>query len=242
MPKMQVDRSCVVSSAWCACLILLFSTLGTRVSEVGGTHQSIPPSVVKLWASAFGGEIKSISAKYSGSQLLQKKYKEFERAVRVDEIDGLRLVKRLADDMEEMFHKKAQAMKRLVEAAEEAHLQHEEDPDLQYEYFNAVLINEVDEEGNSVELGGEFLLQPNDHFNNLSVNLSLSTVQVPTNMYNKDSAIVNGVFWSEALNKVFVDNFERDPSLIWQYFGSAKGFFRQYPGIKWKPDCLLYTF
>lgn len=27
---------------------------------------------VKLWASAFGGEIKSISAKYSGSPLLQK--------------------------------------------------------------------------------------------------------------------------------------------------------------------------
>lgn len=41
---------------------------------------------------------------------------------------------------------------------------------------------------------------------------------------------MNGVYWSEALNKVFVDNFERDPSLIWQYFGSAKGFFRQYPG------------
>ena len=57
--------------------------------------------------------------------------------------------------------------------------------DLQYEYFNAVLINEVDEVGNSVELGGEFILQPNDHFNNLSVNLSLSVVQVPTNMYNK---------------------------------------------------------
>ncbi|KAJ4933961.1 hypothetical protein JOQ06_006769 [Pogonophryne albipinna] len=62
-----------------------------------------------------------------------------------------------------------------------------DDPGFQYEYFNAVLINEVDEEGNSVELGGEFLLQPNDHFNNLSVNLSLSTVQVPTNMYNKAS-------------------------------------------------------
>uniref|UniRef100_A0A3B4D866 VWFA domain-containing protein n=1 Tax=Pygocentrus nattereri TaxID=42514 RepID=A0A3B4D866_PYGNA len=191
---------------------------------------------VKLWASAFGGEMKSIAAKYSGSQLLQKKYKEFERSVRVEEIDGLKLVKRLAENMEEMFRKKAEAMKRLVEAAEEAHLQHEEDPNLQYEYFNAVLINEQDEDGNSVELGGEFILQPNDHFNNLSVNLSLSVVQVPTNMYNKDSAIVNGVYWSEALNKVFVDNFERDPSLIWQYFGSAKGFFRQYPGIKWTPD------
>lgn len=39
--------------------------------------------------------------------------------------------------------------------------------------------------GHNVELGGEFLLEPNDHFNNLSVNLSLSVVQVPTNMYNK---------------------------------------------------------
>lgn len=48
-----------------------------------------------------------------------------------------------------------------------------------------MLINEVDEMGNNVELGGEFLLEPNDHFNNLSVNLSLSVVQVPTNMYNK---------------------------------------------------------
>lgn len=55
----------------------------------------------------------------------------------------------------------------------------------QYEYFNAVLINEVDAEGNNVELGGDFILQPNEHFNNLSVNLSLSVVQVPTNMYNK---------------------------------------------------------
>lgn len=45
-----------------------------------------------------------------------------------------------------------------------------------------------------------------------------------------DPDIVNGVYWSEALNKVFVDNFRRDPTLIWQYFGSAKGFFRQYPG------------
>lgn len=59
---------------------------------------------------------------------------------------------------------------------------------VQYEYFNAVLINEVDEDGNSVELGGEFILEPDDHFNNLSVNLSLSVVQVPTNMYNKGDA------------------------------------------------------
>ncbi|KAG7244587.1 hypothetical protein INR49_029606 [Caranx melampygus] len=299
--------------------LLLWILVGLNVVVVSGSQQGIPLSVIKLWASAFGGEIKSISAKYSGSQLLQKelwaitaprpgtnssseagssvkgssrinskssaaclgaweeggsprgsprkhgesvqtairrrlqgpnlgppctevtspyrnKYKELEKSVRVEEIDGVKLVKNLAVKMEEMFRRKAEATRRLVEAAEEAHHQHEENPDLQYEYFNAVLINEVDEEGNNVELGGEFLLEPNDHFNNLSVNLSLSVVQVPTNMYNKDPDIVNGVYWSEALNKVFVDNFERDPTLIWQYFGSAKGFFRQYPGVKWHPD------
>uniref|UniRef100_A0A8C4EI12 Calcium channel, voltage dependent, alpha2/delta subunit 3 n=1 Tax=Dicentrarchus labrax TaxID=13489 RepID=A0A8C4EI12_DICLA len=171
-----------------------------------------------------------------------QKYKEFEKSVRVEEIDGLKLVKNLAVKMEEVFRKKAEATRRLVEAAEEAHHQHEENPDLQYEYFNAVLINEVDEMGNNVELGGEFLLEPNDHFNNLSVNLSLSVVQVPTNMYNKDPDIVNGVYWSEALNKVFVDNFERDPTLIWQYFGSAKGFFRQYPGIGLLGEALAEAF
>ncbi|XP_051531450.1 voltage-dependent calcium channel subunit alpha-2/delta-3 [Myxocyprinus asiaticus] len=214
---------CVLSACWTA-------------AEVRGSQSEIPLSVVKLWASAFGGEIKSIASKYSGSQLLQKKYKEYEKSVRIEDIDGAKLVKNLAQNMEEMFRRKAEATRRLVEAAEEAHLQHEENPDLQYEYFNAVLINEVDEDGNSVELGGEFILEPNDHFNNLSVNLSLSVVQVPTNMYNKDPDIVNGVYWSEALNKVFVDNYKRDPSLIWQYFGSAKGFFRQYPGVKWHPD------
>ncbi|XP_071017560.1 voltage-dependent calcium channel subunit alpha-2/delta-3-like [Oncorhynchus clarkii lewisi] len=226
----------LVSHVYCASFLLFWIILGTAVVEVIGSQQGIPLSVVKLWASAFGGEIKSISAKYSGSQLLQKKYKELEKSVRVEEIDGMKVVKNLSKKMEEMFRKKKEAIRRLVEAAEEAHLQHEENPELQYEYFNAVLINEVDEEGNNVELGGEFVLEPNEHFNNLSVNLSLSVVQVPTNMYNKDPAIVNGVYWSEALNKVFVDNFEKDPSLIWQYFGSAKGFFRQYPGVKWHPD------
>uniref|UniRef100_A0A3B5Q7D4 Calcium voltage-gated channel auxiliary subunit alpha2delta 3 n=1 Tax=Xiphophorus maculatus TaxID=8083 RepID=A0A3B5Q7D4_XIPMA len=178
---------------------------------------------VKLWASAFGGEMKSISAKYSGSQLLQKKYKEFERAVRVEEIDGLRLVKRLAKNMEEMFHKKAQAMKRLVEAAEEAHLQHEENPDLQVNWFYVIFLRLYEQ------------IKPIISYNLLNVT-SFLVISLFSHCIFIDSAIVNGVYWSEALNKVFVDNFERDPSLIWQYFGSAKGFFRQYPGIKWKPD------
>lgn len=45
-----------------------------------------------------------------------------------------------------------------------------------------------------------------------------------------DPDILNGAYMSEALNDVFIDNFQKDPTLTWQYFGSATGFFRLYPG------------
>lgn len=38
-----------------------------------------------------------------------QKYKEFEKSVRVEEIDGVKLVKNLAVKMEEVFRKKAEA-------------------------------------------------------------------------------------------------------------------------------------
>ncbi|XP_078066286.1 voltage-dependent calcium channel subunit alpha-2/delta-3 [Mustelus asterias] len=231
-----MQRDMHILQAFCSFSVIVWTSFSITLTQAKESQQQIPLNVVKLWASAFGGEIKSISAKYSGSQFLQKKYKEHEKSVTVQEIDGLQLVKKLAKDMERIFRNKAEAMRRLVEAAENAHLEHEYNSDLEYEYFNAVLINEKDENGNYVELGKEFILEPNEHFNNLPVNVSLSDVQIPTNKYNKDPAIVNGVSWSEALNKIFVDNFERDPSLLWQYFGSANGFFRQYPGVKWEPD------
>lgn len=48
-----------------------------------------------------------------------------------------------------------------------------------------MLINTVDEDGNFVDLGGEFPLEGNEHFNNMLVNTQQSNIQVPTNVYNK---------------------------------------------------------
>uniref|UniRef100_A0A8C5F0W4 Calcium voltage-gated channel auxiliary subunit alpha2delta 4 n=1 Tax=Gopherus evgoodei TaxID=1825980 RepID=A0A8C5F0W4_9SAUR len=185
---------------------------------------------VKSWADAFGGEIYSIMTKYSGSLLLQKKYKDVEPILKIKEVNGLELVKKFSEEMESMLRRKVEAVERLVEAAEDADLKHEFNSSLVFDYYNSLLINEKDENDNYVELGDEFILEPNEHFNNLLVNTTYSDVQLPTNVYNKDPDILNGVYMSEALNPIFVDNFQRDPTLTWQYFGSSTGFFRLYPG------------
>ncbi|KAF1513660.1 Voltage-dependent calcium channel subunit alpha-2/delta-4, partial [Eudyptes chrysocome] len=201
---------------------------------------------VKSWADAFGGELYSIMTKYSGSLLLQKKYKDVEPTLKIKEVDGLELVKKFSEQMESMLRRKVEAVEDFLAQPNACctgncltlscclslfHCLHQ-----QFDYYNSLLINEKDENDNYVELGDEFILEPNEHFNNLLVNTTYSDIQLPTNVYNKDPDILNGVYMSEALNPIFVDNFERDPTLTWQYFGSSTGFFRLYPGIKWLPD------
>ncbi|KAG8438807.1 hypothetical protein GDO86_005121, partial [Hymenochirus boettgeri] len=205
------------------------------IQELGAQNR-IPTDTVKAWADAFGEEVYSLVSKYSGSLLLQKKYKDVEPTLSIEEVDGLELVKKFSEEMERMLSRKVEAVERLVEAAEEADLQHEFNSSLEFEYYNSVRVNEKDEDGNYVELGNEYILEANEHFNNLLVNTTLSVIQLPTNVYNKDPDILNGVYMSEALNPIFVENFHRDPTLTWQYFGSSTGFFRLYPGIKWAPD------
>ncbi|KAM5171916.1 voltage-dependent calcium channel subunit alpha-2/delta-4 [Mantella aurantiaca] len=216
--------------SWALLYILLPGCVGP------GAPSTILPDTVKVWADTLGSEMYAILTKYSGSLLLQKKYKDVEPTLSIEEVDGLELVKKFSEEMESMLRRKVEAVERLVEAAEEADLNHDFNESMEFEYYNSVRINEKDEDDNYVELGNEFILEANEHFNNLKVNTTLSNIQLPTNVYNKDPDILNGVYMSEALNPVFVENFHRDPTLTWQYFGSSTGFFRLYPGIKWTPD------
>ncbi|XP_055435660.1 voltage-dependent calcium channel subunit alpha-2/delta-4 [Bubalus kerabau] len=215
--------------------ILLCLLSSTSLSPTWGQVR-IPVEKVKLWADTFGRDLYDTVTKYSGSLLLQKKYKDVESSLKIKEVDGLELVRKFSEDMETMLRRKVEAVQNLVEAAEEADLNHEFNESLVFNYYNSVLLNEKDSSGAYVELGAEFLLEANAHFSDLLVNTTLSSVQLPTNVYNKDPDILNGIYMSEALNAVFVENFQRDPTLTWQYFGSSTGFFRIYPGIKWTPD------
>ncbi|XP_030621099.1 voltage-dependent calcium channel subunit alpha-2/delta-4 [Chanos chanos] len=196
----------------------------------------IPPETVQQWASIFSEQINIIAAKYSGAALFQKKLKDVEPIIRIEDVDGKVLVQDFAEEIERMLGSKMKSVKRLADTAEDADLYHEYNATLEFDYYNSMLLNTMDEEGNYIDLGGEFQLEENEHFNKLSVNTLQSVIQVPTNVYNKDPDILNGVYMSEALNDIFISNFQKDPTLTWQYFGSSTGFFRLYPGIKWTPD------
>uniref|UniRef100_A0A8P4GH87 Calcium voltage-gated channel auxiliary subunit alpha2delta 4 n=1 Tax=Dicentrarchus labrax TaxID=13489 RepID=A0A8P4GH87_DICLA len=154
--------------------------------------------------------------------------------VKIEEVDGEELVKKFAEEMEEMLGRKMKSVKVITTCSVKA--KHTFNGGLMFDYYNSLLINTVDEDGNPVPLGGEFPLEENEHFNKLPVNTQQSNIQVPTNVYNRDPDILNGAYMSEALNEVFIDNFQKDPTLTWQYFGSSTGFFRLYPGIQWIPD------
>lgn len=72
------------------------------------------------------------------------------------------------------------------------------------------------------------------HFFNNFVNTSHSSVQVPSNVYDRGTKVLNALQWSEQLDEVFIQNYNSDPALSWQYFGSDTGFLRHYPAMGWK--------
>ncbi|XP_076877755.1 voltage-dependent calcium channel subunit alpha-2/delta-4 isoform X2 [Brachyhypopomus gauderio] len=216
--------------------VALFLLRSTCLWLLTTAQMKIPPETVQKWANEISEQLHAVALKYSGAAILQKKLDDVEPVIWIEDVDGAALVQEFAEEIEKMLGRKMKSVKRLADTAEDADLYHDFNASLEFDYFNSLLINTLDEDGNYVELGGEFPLEENEHFNELQVNTLMSNIQVPTNVYNKDPDILNGVYMSEALNDVFISNFQKDPTLTWQYFGSSTGFFRLYPGIKWTPD------
>ncbi|KAI4455354.1 voltage-dependent calcium channel subunit alpha-2/delta-related [Holotrichia oblita] len=79
-------------------------------------------------------------------------------------------------------------------------------------------------------------LYPDPHFYNIPVNINHSAVHVPSNVYDRSKEVIKGIKWSESLDNIFKSNYEGDPTLSWQYFGSSTGFMRQYPAMIWSQE------
>lgn len=71
------------------------------------------------------------------------------------------------------------------------------------------------------------------HFYNIPVNTTYSSVQIPTNVFDLTQDVIEDIARTEPLDDMFRQNYESDPALSWQYFGSVTGMLRQYPAMKW---------
>ncbi|KAI4480013.1 hypothetical protein M0802_014306 [Mischocyttarus mexicanus] len=77
-------------------------------------------------------------------------------------------------------------------------------------------------------------LTSDSHFYNIPINTSHSSVHIPTNVYDLSSPVREDIRRTEILDEFFRQNYESDPALSWQYFGSVTGMLRYYPSMQWK--------
>ncbi|CAF1134734.1 unnamed protein product [Adineta steineri] len=83
-------------------------------------------------------------------------------------------------------------------------------------------------------LDKKLVIQQKKHFGGAFVNITHSTVHVPTIIYSLNQEILLTANWSYNLNQAFIDNYNQDPELTWQYFCSQTGLYRVWPGHIWE--------
>ncbi|KDR22779.1 hypothetical protein L798_00618, partial [Zootermopsis nevadensis] len=162
--------------------------------------------------------------------------KYYDLDVEVTRKDGLILIREMAAEVKNMMDIKMNAVMRIMDSAEQAALSQKLDSASAVRYYNARRLNEYGPDGRLQDGSKEMSLTQSKHFDQLAVNISLSSVLLPPEVRDSDPEVLNAIKWSEHLDPLFINNYEMDPSLSWQYFGSSTGFLRRYPAIKWPPD------
>uniref|UniRef100_A0A8C9S3G6 Calcium channel, voltage-dependent, alpha 2/delta subunit 2a n=1 Tax=Scleropages formosus TaxID=113540 RepID=A0A8C9S3G6_SCLFO len=142
------------------------------------------------------------------------------------------LVEKVASEIQKLLTRKRKALERLAREAELLQMEHIWQDGIKVRHLSS---EDGDGEENLLEnlysLKLEFVDDPN--FKN-KVNYSYTAVQIPTDIYKGSPVILNELNWTQALEKVFIDNSREDPSLRWQVFGSATGVTRYYPATPWR--------
>uniref|UniRef100_A0AAQ4P141 VWFA domain-containing protein n=1 Tax=Gasterosteus aculeatus aculeatus TaxID=481459 RepID=A0AAQ4P141_GASAC len=180
------------------------------------------------WARRIEQEIDRVFQHITGAQQLKGLYNEERRQFNLVRNQPRKIVEKVASDIEKLLAKKRKALDRLASEAERLQREHLWQDGIKYP---------MDGEGeveNPSHIKLEFVYDPN--FKN-NVNYSYTAVQIPTDIYKGAPVILNELNWTQALEKVFMENSQEDPSLLWQAFGSATGVTRYYPATPWKaPD------
>ncbi|XP_048526284.1 voltage-dependent calcium channel subunit alpha-2/delta-3 isoform X1 [Dendroctonus ponderosae] len=214
--------------------IILLALVGPAALE---QDEDIPHNEVRNWALQFGVGLWEYGKMMTKMNELKRKYREVETSVKRK--DGLILIREMANEVRNMMDFKRSAVMRIMDSAEQAALAWRSDNNgVTPRYYNAERLNAFAPDGRPADGTRELVLTPNPHFDHLPVNVTFSTVLTPSRVYDTDPEVGGSIQWSAHLDPLFVSNYEGDPTLSWQFFGSSTGFLRRYPGISWPPEDL----
>uniref|UniRef100_A0A336LHN4 CSON011477 protein n=1 Tax=Culicoides sonorensis TaxID=179676 RepID=A0A336LHN4_CULSO len=227
-------------------LILNFLKIVNTVQE-----EKIRNNVVQSWSEKIAFELWNVGTFITKREEVIKSYEKSQIVPR----KGETIVEDIAKEIKNMFEAKVSAIKRIMDAAENKALSDNDEPvDNKYTYYSSKemieipefggpigsteppIFSEIDELKPKKRQQKQIVLNPNKRFNNEPVNTSVSSVHVPTNVYDRAPDVIKAIKWSEALDSIFIDNYRIDPSLSWQYFASSTGFLRQFPAAKWEAN------
>ncbi|XP_045110033.1 voltage-dependent calcium channel subunit alpha-2/delta-3-like isoform X18 [Portunus trituberculatus] len=218
-------------------VFILFSLFPTLLGVYTQEHDiNMPHQEVEFWARKIGNHIFHLSNAFALYNDIKDNFHS--RDATLQENDGLQLVKEMASDVTNMMKFKVDAVNRIMNVAEEASLDKYKQ-DEAVDYFNAKRLNpspDIPQEAIDDKNYRNLSLLSNSHFDGIPINESVSSVHVPTNVYAKAPDVINAIRWSGRLDRTFKSNYELDPTLSWQYFGSSTGFLRQYPASEWVMD------
>uniref|UniRef100_A0A3Q0RRP9 Calcium channel, voltage-dependent, alpha 2/delta subunit 2a n=1 Tax=Amphilophus citrinellus TaxID=61819 RepID=A0A3Q0RRP9_AMPCI len=207
------------------CLLTIQTVLIICVSTpTAGTHLFPQHYTMIHWAGRIEKELEKVLQHVTGAQQMRSIYNEKKSQFEIKRNNPRDLVERVARDISKLLNSKRKALEKLAREAEQLQKEHVwQDGVTDGEEENPL------ETSSSLEL--EFVDDPN--FKN-KVNYSSSAVQIPTDIYKGSPVILNELNWTQALERVFIENRREDSSLRWQVFGSATGMTRYYPATPWR--------
>ncbi|XP_020293530.1 voltage-dependent calcium channel subunit alpha-2/delta-3 isoform X2 [Pseudomyrmex gracilis] len=193
-------------------------------------EEDIPHNEVKNWALKFGVDLWEFGKQATKMSEITRKYHEVDSSI--TKKDGLVLVREMAMEVKNLMDFKMNAVMRLVESAEQTALSVSKEGSVPPKYYASHRLNFVTDDDAGAQ---DMFLAANRHFDHLAVNVTLSAVLLPSGVKDNERDVASGIQWSEYLDLLFVNNYESDPTLSWQYYGATTGFLRRFPAISWPP-------
>lgn len=181
---------------------------------------------VKAIATNFEKSFREIFYNGTGYERIKKDFNRYydEGNIALKGIDGMKVCKDFAQNIERVLSKKREALLKIKYKAEDAYKNYEKDKNLKdYDYE---LYSEP-----SIDFMKKLKIDP-AFSKKTEITRNDSIIQMPANVYIPgDHELLNSIKWTSPLTEVFQEN-DRNSGyrMSWQYVGLTDGISRSYPG------------